>query len=259
MSALRDPTELRDVPAVAVCAQCGDPSCPGHDFEQSGERPIHRLLPWEDGESAPLRALWRTSMSSAENLELWVRASRSTGNGIGPAFTFALACELVAVAATCVPLALLGGAVAWGLTHDVQVVLSIVGLVGRIALVFVPTMMVIHLAHQWVIARVGARHGTAISGTAIVRAGLYACGWDLATGPAGVLAPLLSGDVEGARARLRGNSTLYRDATAVWLHDVHGVDGAAIHAARRATVPWMVGLLLLACVGVGWAILGTVR
>lgn len=254
MGALKDPTELRDVPAIAVCAHCGDPTCPGHDFEQSGERPIHRLLAWEDGETPPVRALWRTSMTSAENLELWVRASRSTGNGVGPAFTFALACELVAVAATCLPLALGGGLVAWLLTHDVQSVLSVMGLVGRIALVFVPTMLVIHLAHQWVIARVGSKHGMPIGRTSVARAGLYACGWDLATGPAGVLAPLLRGDLSGVRARLRGNSTLYRDATAVWLRDVHGVEGEAIAAARRATIPWMIGLLLIACVGVVWAI-----
>lgn len=254
MGALRDPPELRDVPAIAVCAHCGDPSCPGHDYEQSGERPIHRLLAWEDGETPPLRALWATSMTAAENLELWVRASRSTGNGIGPALTFALACELVAVAATCVPLALLGGLVAFRLTGDGGTVVAVMGLVGRVAAVFVPMMMLIHLAHQWVIARVGARHGMPIGRASVVRAGLYACGWDLATGPAGVLAPLLRGDVAGARARLRGNSTLYRDATAVWLRDVHGVEGDAIAAARRATIPWMIGLLLVACLGVGFAI-----
>lgn len=254
MGALRDPTELRDVPAIAVCAHCGDPSCPGHDYEQSGERPIHRLLPWEDGETPALRALWRTSITSAENLELWVRASRSTGNGVGPAFTFALACELVAVAATCVPLAVVSGLVTWRLTSDAQSVLAVVGLVGRVAAVFVPTMLVIHLAHQWVIARVGARHGEPIGRVSVLRAGLYACGWDLATGPAGVLAPLLRGDLAGARARLRGNSTLYRDATAVWMRDVHGVEGEAIAAARRATIPWMIALLLLACGGVAVAI-----
>ena len=117
-SGLGSTTELRDVPAVAVCAQCGDPDCPGHDFERSGERPIHRLLPWEDGETPPMRSLWRTAMSTASDLELWVRASRSTGNGVGPAFTFALACELVAVVATTVPMAAIVGTAAWLLFHE---------------------------------------------------------------------------------------------------------------------------------------------
>jgi hypothetical protein len=257
MGALRDNSELRDVPAIAVCAICGDPSCPGHDFEQSGERPIHRLLPWEDGETPPLKSLWKTAMTSASDLELWVRASRSTGNGIGPAFTFALACELLAVTATCGPLALLGGALAWYFTHDAHAVATVAGLVGRVSLVFVPTMLIIHVVHHWVIAREGGKVGDPISRTAAIRAGLYACGWDLATGPAGVLAPLFVGDLAAARRRMRGNSSLYRDATAIWLRDVHGVEGPITNKVRRATIPWMVGLLLFACVGVGYAIVGT--
>lgn len=252
-----EPHELRDVPAVAVCAQCGDPSCPGHDFEQSGERPIHRLLPWEDGETPPLRSLWRTSMKSASDLELWVRASRATGNGVGPALTFALACELVAVAATCGPLALIGAGLAWYFTHDVHAVLTVLALTARIALVFVPTMIVIHLVHHWVISREGNRHGDAIGRPAVMRAGLYACGWDLATGPAGILAPIFAGDLGAARARFEGNSSLYRDATTIWLRDVHGLEGAITNKIRRATIPWMVGLLLLACAGVGWALVST--
>lgn len=248
---------MRDVPAIAVCAQCGDPSCPGHElYEQSGERPIHRLLSWEDGETPPVRSLWRTAMTSASDLELWVRASRSTGNGVGPAFTFALACELVAVAATCAPLALVFGVVAWYLTHDAHAVLTVLGLVGRVSLVFVPTMIVIHLVYQWVIAREGSKLGTSISRAAVLRAGLYACGWDLATGPAGVLAPMLVGDLAGARARMRANSQLFRDATAVWLRDVHGVEGS-VQRVNRATMPYMAALLLLACIGVGYAIVGT--
>lgn len=249
--------ELRDVPAIAVCATCGDSECPGHEFERSGERPIHRLLPWEDGETPPLRSLWRTAMTTAADLELWVRASRSTGNGIGPAFTFALACELLAVAATCVPLATLGGTITWQLTHDVGSVLTVLALIARIGLVFVPLMMIIHVVHQLVVAREGGRAGEPIARAASVRAGLYACGWDLATGPAGVLAPLFTLDFEGARQRMSGNSNLFRDATAVWLRDVHGVEGEANDKARRATVPWMVGLLLVACIGVGWAVVGT--
>jgi hypothetical protein len=252
----RDPQELRDVPAVAVCAQCGDPDCPGHDFERSGERPIHRLLAWEDGETPPMRSLWRTAMATASDLELWVRASRSTGNGVGPAFTFALGCEVAAVACTTIPMAAIVGAAAWLFFHDKAIVLSVLATFGRIALVFVPTMIVIHLVHQAVIARVGGKLGEPISRSATARAGLYACGWDLATGPAGILAPLLALDVTAARARMAGNSTLYRDATRIWLRDVHGVEGEAdIKRAQRATLPYMVVLLLLACAGVGWSIL----
>jgi hypothetical protein len=246
--------ELRDVPAVAVCAQCGDPSCPGHDFEQSGERPIHRLLAWEDGETPPLRALWRTAMTSATDLERWVRASRSTANGVGPALAFALGCELLAVVVTCGPLAAIAAFAVGRATHDGATVLAILALGARIAAVLLPTMIAIHVVHQLVIARAGGRLGTPISRTAVLRAGLYACGWDLATGPAGILAPLFRLDLAEAGRRLRGNRELYGRATAIWLHDVHGVEGDAVVAVRRATIPWMIALLTVACVGIAWAV-----
>jgi hypothetical protein len=244
---------------VAVCAVCGDPTCPGHELEQSGERPIHRLLPWEDGETPPLRALWRTAMVTASDLERWVRASRSTGNGVAPAFTFALACELVAVLVTCGPLAITGAVVTWNATRDAELVLVVIGLLARVGLLFVPLMMTIHVVHQWVVARVGARHGEPIGRGAVLRAGLYACGWDLATGPAGVVAALLRLNLTEARRRAFGNAHLFEDSTVTWLRDVHGVEGDVPRRARRATVPFMLGLLVLACVAVAWAVVDTVR
>ena len=256
MGAARDPTELRDVPAVAVCATCGDPSCPGHDFERSGERPIHRTLAWEDGVTPPLRALWRTSMATASNLDLWIRASTS-GDSAGPAFTFALACELLAVSATCVPLAIAGTLVAWHFTHSLAMVGTVLQLCARIAAIFVPLMLVIHVVHQTIIARAGGKLGKTVGRTAALRAGLYACGWDLATGPAGVLAPLFVGKLHEARSRIRGNSNLFREATAAWLRDVHGVEGARADQARRATVPWMAALVLVALALVAWAFAGS--
>ncbi|GAC1376301.1 MAG: hypothetical protein NVSMB47_21930 [Polyangiales bacterium] len=259
MGALRDPGELRDVPAVAVCATCGDPSCPGHDFEASGERPVRRWLAWEDGETPPMRALWRTAMTSASDLDLWVRASSRTDGGIGPAFTFALACESVAVASTTVPLAIGGAILAWSATHSLSAVGVVLALAARVAAVFVPLMLVIHVVYQWSLARAGNRLGTAAPRGAAIRAGLYACGWDLATGPAGVLASLFIGEWREARRRARGNSTLFRDATSAWLLSVHEVDGERAHLARRATRPWMAGLLVGAVLLTAWAFLATLR
>jgi hypothetical protein len=259
MGAARDPVELRDVPAVAVCATCGDPSCPGHDFEQSGERPVRRHLPWEDGQTPPMRALWRTAMTSASDLDLWVRASVHSEGGVGPAFTFALACEFVAVATTCIPLALLGSLIAWNWTHSLQVVGTILALSARVAAVFIPLMITIHAVHQVVLARAGAHRSQrpAPKGTAL-RAGFYACGWDLATGPAGVLASIFGGSLEGARKRARGNNTLYREASLEWLRNVHGLEGNEAERARRATTPWMALLLLVTVVLTGWAFVSSV-
>ncbi len=256
--------DMPELPAVAVCAVCGDPSCPGHDFEQSGERPIHRVLPWEDGETAPLRALWQTAMLTASDLGLWARAARGpapSGAGIAPAFAFALACELLAVAATTLPLTAVGAGLCFWLTHDLALTASVAGALVRAGLVFVPMMLIIHLVHHLVVAKVGGRAGAEQGGRAFervpaIRAGLFACGWDLATGPLGVLGPLVRGRFGEARARLRGNRDLYRTSTRVWLLEIHGIESAAVErAAHRATWPFMALLLVVACLAVGLVLL----
>ncbi len=263
LRALDGGPDVREVPAVAVCAVCGDPSCPGHDFEQSGERPIHRTMPWEDGETPPLRALFQTAMMSASDLGLWARASRGpapTGGGVAPAFTFALACELIAVAATTAPLTALGAGLCYWITKDAGLTAMVAAACVRAGVVFVPVMLAIHVVHQLVVAKVGGRHATEggypYDRTTALRAGLFACGWDLATGPLGVLGPLLRGRFAEAAARLRGNSELYRTSTRVWLTEVHGVESEAVErAARRAAAPFMVALVLVACAAVGLVML----
>jgi len=253
------PGEMRDVPAVAVCATCGDPSCPGHDFELSGERPIRRTFAWEDGETSATRALWRTAIASTTDLELWVRASTRSDGGVGPSFTFALACETAAVVSACVPLALLGVALAWTLTHSLSAIGTVLIVAARVAAVFVPVMIVIHVAYQWSLARAGDRLGTRAPKGSALRAGLYACGWDLATGPAGVLASLFVGEWREARRRMQGNSTLFRSASRTWLQTVHGVGGARADAAANATRPWMALLVLVAVAATGWALFASLR
>ena len=77
-------------------------------------------------------------MATASDLELWVRASRSTANGLGPAITFALGCEVVAVASTTLPMAAIVGGSAWLLFRDPSIELAVLATFARIALVFVP-------------------------------------------------------------------------------------------------------------------------
>jgi hypothetical protein len=255
-----DPAELRDVPAIALCATCGDPACPGHDLEASGERPIaraRRAFAWEDGETPPLRALWRTSMATTADLDLWVRASAAQGAGVAPAFTFAIAVELLAVASLCVPIA--GGLalLAFQVSTSWALATRVIELVARIAAGFVPLMIVIHVVWQWSLSRGGARRGRTAVRTATLRAGLYACGWDLATGPLGVLAPLLRGRFGEARARLAGNSQIFRAAARKWLEQIHGAPEEALEPTLRGAILPMIVLLIAALGLVAWAFSAT--
>jgi hypothetical protein len=115
------------------------------------------------------------------------------------------------------------------------------------------------VVHHTVLARAGSRLGKQSSRIAAIRAGLYACGWDLATGPAGVLASLFGGELAEARKRVRGNQTLFREASAEWLRNVHDIEGKEADKARRSTTPWMAALLLATVALVGWAIVSSLR
>ncbi len=192
-------------------------------------------------------------MLSASDLDLWARASAHDVGGIGPSLTFAIACETVAVASILAPLGLLFGVLVHQLTHDFRLLGAIAGLTGRLAAVFIPVMIIIHVVYQWTLARAGGRLGSPISRAAALRAGLYACGWDLATGPAGVLASLFSGELREARKRARGNSTLFRDAATEWLRHAHGLEGPAADPARKAPSRSMAFLVLVAVTLSGWA------
>lgn len=264
LRALDAAPDMKELPPIAVCAVCGDPTCPGHDFEQSGERPIHRVLPWEDGETPPARALWQTAMLTASDLGLWARAARGpapSGAGVAPAFAFALACECLAVAAVTVPLTALGAGTCFWLTHDLALTLTVAGALVRAGVAFVPLMLLVHVVHHLVVARVAGRASVAQGGRPFervpaLRAGLFACGWDLATGPLGVLGPLVRGEFGEARARFRGNSELYQSSFRVWLLEIHGLESEdVVRAARRASILPMAALLLLSCAVVGLVLL----
>jgi hypothetical protein len=255
---LPEPQELREVPAVALCAICGDPSCVGHDHEVSGERPIHRLFAWEDGETTFAAALWSTAIASTRDLDLWVRASRSD-KPVGSAVAFAFSVESAAVGSVSLPGGLLLGALLWANTGDRTLMYASLGFAIRASIALIPLMVVIHVTHQWFVSRYGDRHGRPAEREATLRAGLFACGWDLTTGPAGVLAAAARGDLREARARIAGNSTLYREATERWLEAVHGVDAARERAASRGSWPVLVGLVIAAVAAFGWALVASFR
>jgi hypothetical protein len=45
----------------------------------------------------------------------------------------------------------------------------------------------------------------------------------------------------------------------MWLHAVHGIDGARADGAARATRPWMILLVLVAVAATGWAFVTSLR
>jgi hypothetical protein len=109
-------------------------------------------------------------------------------------------------------------------------------------------MVVLHSVHGLSLDR-GARHvGARARPTRGLRFGLYSCGWDLVTLPAGVGALAISDGFGAARRALPLSLTVPKLATRAFLRGVYQLDDdASRRAARRAM--WLAGsLAVVACV-----------
>jgi hypothetical protein len=179
-----------DVPPLVKCARCGRADCGGCSAPSSETAPEEPTLPWETASGSLHQRLWRTAHVTS------VLPARTFGEltdgRLGPPFAFALLAETVALGSLAAVGALGGFLLAPDLwlrfSQSPTVVLACAGFVlGAAAL-----MVALH-ALWGICLELGAgsaagsfklRHG--------MRFGLYACGWDLLTSPAGVLEGILS-------------------------------------------------------------------
>jgi len=233
--------ELVDVPAAVVCAHCGDPACGGclHDDEPTGASGIVAIVPWErPGMSAPQR-LWSTAKLSTIGAESFFSALPD--GEVGTALRFAVIAELLSVAGmgvVAVPVIL--AFVPWVfelLSRDPwvrSVVLRavVVGVPGLALL-----MVAIHAVHGFGldlgVRRIGGRAKAARG----IRFGLYSCGWDLVTLPAGLAMLAITDGFGAARKAAPLSLTIPRRATLAFLRGVYRMDEAgAVHAARFSIV-----------------------
>jgi hypothetical protein len=179
-----------DVPPAVKCAVCGLVDCAG--CGDAVQKPVSAdaAIAWESASGTFHQRLWRTALAAS------VVPARTFGElpdgRIGPALSFAFAAEAVAIGSLFAVVSLVG----WVLAPDLWLRLAqtpaVVG--SCVALVVSATTAMVALHALWGVclelgARAGAvapkfRHG--------VRFGLYACGWDLLTSPAGLLEGVVS-------------------------------------------------------------------
>ncbi|MCC6902256.1 MAG: hypothetical protein IT377_25015 [Polyangiaceae bacterium] len=242
--------ELMDVPAAVVCAWCGDPSCLGGcQLEETTQTSkIVAIVPWERPGSAPGR-LWGTAKLSTLGAEQFFGALPD--GDLGPPLRFALLSEALAVAGMAVVAVPLVLAFAPWLLESISrdpwlrawlVRLLAFGMPGLAVL-----MVLLHALHglglDFGARRAGARSRTRRS----LRFGLYSCGWDLVTLPAGLGMLAITDGFTAARRAVPMSLTVPRLATRAFLRGAYQLDDeGSAQASRRAM--WLASALaLLAC------------
>jgi len=249
--------ELIDVPAAVVCALCGDPDCAGcgHEDEPTQTSGIVAIVPWERPGPAPGR-LWTTAKLSTLSADSFF-AALPDGELAAP-LRFAVWCELLAVlgmGVVAIPLVLAFapwlfeaiGRDAW--LRSVLAKALGVGVPGLALL-----MVVLHSAHGFGLDMGARRVGAKARLARGLRFGLYSCGWDLVTLPAGIGLLAITDGFGAARKAAPLSLLVPQRATLAFLRGVYQLDAEnSTRAARRA---WLFSgpLAALACLAFGVAL-----
>jgi hypothetical protein len=247
--------ELLDVPAAVVCALCGDPACPGcADFEEpTNASGIVAIVPWERPGTGVAHRMWSTARLATLSAESFF-AGLPDGD-VTTAFRFALASELLAVlgmGVVAVPLVLafapwlfeLIGRDPWMR----QLTLRIVGF-GVPALAI--AMVAIHSLHGFCLDLGARRLGAKARPTRGLRFGLYSCGWDLVTLPAGLAMLAITDGFSAARTAIPLSMTVPKKATRAFLRGVHRLDEEGARRASRTAAMVAGGLVLAGALAAG--------
>lgn len=241
--------ELVDVPAAVVCALCGDPACLGGCVvEETTQSGIVAIVPWERPGPAAGR-LWSTAKLSTLGADSFF-AALPDGELAAP-LRFALLAEALAVlgmGVVAIPLLLAFapwlleavGRDPWLRSWLVKVLC--IGVPGLSLL-----MVVLHSVHGLSLDLGARRVGARARSTRGLRFGLYSCGWDLITLPAGIGMLAITDGFGAARKAMPMSLTVPRRATRAFLRGAYGLDDeSSARASRRAM--WLAGsLAVVAC------------
>ncbi len=225
--------ELDCVPAAVLCARCGSPECTGCELEERSG--VVAIVPWERAGAFWPRILGTTELTTHEGEAFF---GALPDGPIGPALQFGVACELLATSAL---------VVVWGAFAVLFAIatdrFALAGLVrwGTLSLMVPPLlsfwMVLGHAAHGLALGFGAERAGARAQRTRALRMGLYACGWDLGSGPTGIAIDAyraMRGDTGGKRLRERlGASWRIGAASRAFVVGAFGLDAKGAAQALR--------------------------
>ena len=221
-----DAVDSFDVPAAVLCAFCGDADCAGCEEATVTQSGVLAIIPWERTSAGLWTRLWSTANAATQGADSFF-AVLPDGE-IAVAMRFAVVAELLAVAsmvALLLPIfALALPTLVLAVLHDADLRIATL----RWIALGVPSvslwMVLAHVTHGAALDVGARRQGAASQRRRALRFGLYACGWDLMTGPLGALVTLFS---KGFRATI-------------------GLAPLAMHVPGRATMALLQGAYRLA-------------
>ena len=184
---------LFEVPAAVLCATCGQADCPGCTAASENESGVVAIVPWERSGGVWPR-LWATANATTQGAEAFF-AVLPDGE-IPPAMRFALIAELLAVlsmATMLVPLvALVLPNLALAVVESPALRMSALRWFSLGVPGLALWMVGAHVTHGAALDAGARRQGARPERRRAVRFGLYACGWDLMSGPLGALVMLVT-------------------------------------------------------------------
>jgi hypothetical protein len=225
---LEDEAVDSDVPAAVVCATCGRGDCAGCLEERTGASGVIAIIPWERPQPAWRARFYATVQGTTRGAEGFFCALPD--GSVSPAFQFAVLAEIFAVgstAAVLAPLAVLGipGLLLRFLSNSsTREAVGLSTLVGVV--LFTALLVVAHAVH-------GLSLGHSASRTRALRLGLYGCGWDFGSSPAGMVAAAFAGGLKASVSLLVSSVTAPGRAIDSALAGVFQLEGAAARQAKR--------------------------
>lgn len=230
-----DPADIYDVPAAVLCARCGQPDCMGcedpAELEGSG---LVAIVPWERPGTTWQR-LWSTARATTLSADTFFAALPD--GPVRTAASFAVLAELLAVTSMftlLVPvIALALPQLAAAIVSDPRMRVRAVFWVAVAIPALAGWMVMAHAAHGYALD-VGARRlGARSQRRRAIRFGLYACGWDLMSGPLGALAAAFAEGRKAAGEAISASMRVPSRATAALLQGVYSLAPIQVTRARK--------------------------
>ncbi|HYO95632.1 MAG TPA: hypothetical protein VER33_14020 [Polyangiaceae bacterium] len=230
-------SDADDEPPAVSCARCGSASCGGCDGKPKAAELVS-TLPWESRSGSWCQRLWYTALASSTQ-PLRVFGQLPDGRLL-PALTFALVAELVAIGSVGSAAALVSWAMAPELFARLLATPSMLAVAAGALLIMSVTMVGLHALWGICIELGAGTTGSSARFRHGVRFGLYACGWDLLTSPAGVLQGLSSRGLIRAWAPITQAIAVPRAAVRAYVEQCRKLDPRAQRRGSQLTV-WVLG------------------